>query len=142
MWIMTPFGILMPSAIPADIDAGEFDLQVRARDRAALKKLIKRYMDRAPVSAVLYMPNTDYEYRFHCRKIDFEAAVSEMVREIDYVKFKPQTNRPGNGGDDLHHLYNTLWYMIAKHYDSTIIGGDGPKGEKRRSAKKGRKTHA
>jgi len=139
MWIMTPFGILMPSAIPASVRT-IYDLQVRARDRAALKKFAKRYLLDAEYSPIEYMPHTDYEYRFHCMKDDFAFAMSAMAREIDYVKFKPTTSRPGMGGDDLHDLYNTLWYTIARHYDSTIVGGEGPYGPKRKSVKKGRKA--
>lgn len=143
MWIMTPFGIIMPSAIPDNVGELVFDLQVRAREKAALRKFIKRYMYDDPHTPIEYMPHTDYEFRFHCRKSDFAAATAAMMETIDYVKFKPTTSRPGNGGDDLHNLYNTLWYVIAQHYDSTIVGGEGPHGPKRRvvkrSAKRGSK---
>ena len=118
MWIMTPFGILMPSALPKDIglELGDWDLQVRSREHAALKYLKKRYMNAGTCSRIVNTPNLDYEYRVYTKKIWFADAMDEMIDDIDYEKFKPTTSRKGMGGNKLHNVYNEMWYSYFRAY--------------------------
>jgi hypothetical protein len=131
MWIMTPFGILMPAALPEKIRE-EFtrewnatpdleylivawDLQVRTRDKRALTYLRKRYM-RGTLGPTIATPEMDYDFRAYCSAVDFASAVSLMILEIDYEKFKPETER-FKWGRDLHGLYNKIWGVVFTHYD-------------------------
>jgi hypothetical protein len=129
MWIMTNFGIIMPTALPKTSQAHRdgWELQVRARDRVALQKFRARHMSMFTTSGIEPTPEMDYEYRFYCSRDDFAAALDAMVADIDYEKFKPTVMRKGNGGRGLQNLYNSIWYVVARHYDSVIIGGKGPR---------------
>jgi hypothetical protein len=135
MWIMTNYGILMPSALEAKHcpPGYTWDMQVRARDISALRKAARRMraMD-FEISPVMRTPGMDYEARFYCHADDFGMLMHCEIAEIDYVKFKPATMRKGGGGIDLHNLYNHIWYVVAKFYDSEILGGDGPTKKGRR----------
>lgn len=125
MWIMTPFGILMPAAIPdkvreemisADMgDSLEWDMQVRTRDRRALTYLRKRYM-RNTLGPTIATPEMDYDFRAYCSAVDFGYVVQRMIIEIDYEKFKPETEK-FKWGRDLHVLYNRIWSVVFTHYD-------------------------
>lgn len=125
MWIMTPFGIIMPSAIPATVDLGSYELQVRARDRRALKHFKRTYMWGLEASKIVATPTMDYEFRFYTTRSDFAEGMARAIDDIREPKFKPTAKDA-----DLHHLYNTVWYVVAKHYDAVAVGGEGPKGRK------------
>ena len=127
MWIMTPFGILMPSAIPADAGiSGEWDLQVRSREQRALKHFRKRYMTAGTSSQVVSTPRLDYEYRFYTRRDAFSDGIAEMIADIDYDKFKPTTMRKGMGGEQLHSVYNEMWYSYFRSYSPKYLRPANP----------------
>ena len=132
MWIMTNFGILMPAALPNELrarfyeewdrsvdetDLRPWDLQVRSRDRATLRKLRKRMQRFTVTSEVVATPELDYEYRLYCMRNDFAFWVRSAVLEIDYEKFKPTTMRKGGGGRKLHDLYNRIWSVVFASYE-------------------------
>ncbi len=129
MWIMTPFGIIMPSQRSATSMNGDArSLQVRARDRRALKYLRDHYMG-GELSKIVHTPERDYEYRAYCTPIAFAEAMTAMVLDINYEKFKPQAEKvlgPEAGGD-LHTLYVRIWHIVAQHYDSPILRRYDPK---------------
>lgn len=129
MWIMTSEGFVTPADIPAalkrqfqDLDFVDYDMQLRARDRKVLVKLRKRMIaNGCSVSAISDTRDRDYEYRVYVIRDEFANVLADMVRAIDYEKFKPTTERRGGGGKDTHNLYIKLWYAIAEHYDSPIL---------------------
>lgn len=114
MWIMTPFGILMPAQRPeitiTDDKWRDAKLQIRVRDRRALVYLRKNYMGRK-LGPIIATPDLDYDYRSYCTHDDFAAVVARMVIDIDYAKFKPEAI-----DDNLHHLYNRIWAVVSVHY--------------------------
>lgn len=138
MWIMTSYGILMPASLPAEVlnrfndewntnpssppGMGSWNLQIRSRDRATLMKARRLMIAMgSEVSVVEYTPKLDYEYRFYCDARDFADFIGAEINHIDYEKFKPTTERKGGGGRGLHNLYNSIWGVIARYYDSDAI---------------------
>jgi hypothetical protein len=117
MWIMTSDGFVALAAS----DRPQWELQVRARDRETLQKIRSRYptTERSKIFTTL---DRDYEYRFYTTKAAFAEVAAAMIIEIDYQKFKPTTERRGRGGRKVHDLYVALWYVIARHYRSPILG--------------------
>lgn len=113
MWIMTPFGILMPSTRPDHaIKRGDSrKLQIRVRDRRALTYLRDNYMG-DELSKIVATPKMDYNFRAYCTHDDFARAVAQMIVDIDYEKFKPESV-----SHDLHKLYNEIWYVVFDHYE-------------------------
>lgn len=113
MWIMTPFGILMPSIRPdhAIKRSDTRKLQIRVRDRRALVYLRDNYMG-DELSKIVATPKMDYNFRAYCEHDDFARAVARMILDIDYEKFKPETV-----SDDLHKLYNEIWFVVFEHYE-------------------------
>ncbi len=129
MWIMTPFGILMPSQRPTATMVGDArSLQIRARDKQALQFLKRHYMP-TTLGKIIHTPDFDYEYRAYCTKADFAEAMDRMIGEIDYEKFKPQTEVALGkiDGGKLHTLYNRIWSVVAQHYDSSVLRRYEPK---------------
>lgn len=125
MWIMTSYGVLMPAHLPQEfrpLKHPEWDLQVRARDRDALIKLRTKMLEfGANVGRIRDTRTFDYEWRMYCDKASFANVMALEIMAIDYRKFKPTTERPGMGGDDLHNLYDHIWYVMAQHYESPIL---------------------
>jgi|SRR5688572_12550132 len=131
MWIMTSYGIIMPAAIPANVRPfypfdgwdDNWDLQVRARDRKALEKVRRRLntFNGTPPSKIVATPTRDYEFRMYVDRDDYALLVATEIREIDYAKFKPTTERRGGGGAKLHNLYTRIWFAVADAYDSPIL---------------------
>lgn len=119
MWIMTPFGIIMPaspakSSLPEGESVSDW-LQVRARDRQALTYLRKNYCMGKRLGRIIYTPQRDYEYRAYCRKVDFIDAMRRVIEDIDYEKFKPQAHT-----ESLHDLYLKIWGVVFSHYDRRV----------------------
>lgn len=126
MWIMTPFGILMPAAIPEDVDQAPELLQIRARDRRALIYLRDNYMH-GELGKIKHTPSFDYQYRAYADRLHFADAISRMIVEIDYEKFKPESK-----WRDLHDLYNRIWGVVFDHYGASAAI---PKPKTRKGAK-------
>lgn len=116
MWIMTPFGIIMPTLRPTNtVNYGDdCTMQVRARDKRALEYLRDHYME-AELGSIIHTPEFDYEYRAYCKPNDFAWAVHNMIIDIDYEKFKPNTL-----WQDLHDLYNKIWGTVYVHYNPSF----------------------
>lgn len=107
MWICTPFALLMPSLRPANtVPAGDNRLiQVRARRRIDLTRFRDLYMPE--LGEIIEIPHTDYEVRAYCTHEQLAAAVAKVVMDIDFVKFKPTTERFKD--HQLHNAYNAMW---------------------------------
>lgn len=115
MWVMTSFGVLMPSLRPANtIDPGDNRvIQVRARRRQDLDILREQYMG-DDLGPVVFMRNTDYEYRAYCTRAAWARAMAAMSLDIDYTKFKPSTEDKYQDRQ-LHALYNQIWGVVQRH---------------------------
>lgn len=115
MWVMTSFGVLMPSLRPANtIDPGDNRvIQVRARRRQDLDILREQYMG-DDLGPVIFMKNTDYEFRAYCTRAAWARAMAAMSLDIDYTKFKPSTEEKYNDRQ-LHALYNQIWGVVQRH---------------------------
>jgi hypothetical protein len=118
MWVMTSFGILMPSAIPASVSVKDpsWTLQVRARDRQTLTTALE-WMNTYELghSKIIATPDLDYEYRFYCSHGSFAELMDVLVGQIDYEKFKPTTELMPQTRH-LHDLYNEIWGVVFTHY--------------------------
>lgn len=111
MWAMTSFGILMPAIRPPHTVAFGDDrtMQIRARRARELDILRAKYMP-GKLGPNLHTPDKDYEYRAYCTPEAFALAMARMVTEIDYLKFKPTTDRYAD--NDLHSCYNRIWSVV------------------------------
>lgn len=133
---MTSQGIIMPAAIPDHVKASNpatrgFNLQLRARDKFVLRHVRQGIMrmtnerglnatSRA-ISRIEATPDCDYEFRMYTTAYHFGEWMRDEIGRIDYTKFKPTTERKGGGGAALHHLYDSIWGVIATFYDSRIL---------------------
>lgn len=108
VWIATPFGFLMPAIRPPDtVPSGDTrTLQVRSRRAVDLDILRAVYLP-GKLGRTLHTPYMDYRYRAYCTPEAFGFAVAQMIVDIDYTKFKPQTDRFRD--DALHAFYNRVW---------------------------------
>lgn len=141
MWIFTSAGILMPADLPEAFRLSEhthLDMQVRARDRDVLEKLVVDLKAQNEgwdvVGPIMDTGHMDYEWRVYVDRDAFGVWVSRQVINIDYTKFKPTTMRPGGGGQLLHHVYVAVWHAIASLYGSPVLDAT-PKRAKRSSRK-------
>jgi hypothetical protein len=115
MWIMTHFGILMPSLRPEDtvLPGDNRLIQIRARRAKDLNYLRDHY---APyLGATLFIGDTDYQYRAYCTHRELADITSQLALEIDYVKFKPTTDR--HNDKPLHDLYNRIWSDVLDAFE-------------------------
>lgn len=111
MWAMTSFGILMPAIRPLHTVPIHDDrtMQIRTRRAKDLDILRAQYMQ-GQLGANIHTPDKDYEYRAYCRPEDFASAMARMILEIDYLKFKPTTDRYAD--NKLHTCYNRIWTTV------------------------------
>lgn len=113
MWVMTHFGILMPSLRPEKTYDPEQDpraIQIRTRRSWELDYLRKTY---APwLGETIYLGDgvSDYQYRAYCTHEQLAEIMKMLSLEIDYTKFKPTTDR--HGDTKLHMLYNRIWSAV------------------------------
>ncbi len=119
MWVMTSFGILMPSLRPqGTVPVGDNrPLQVRARRRGDLDILRERYQP--DLGRTIHLRDTDYEYRAYCTLESWQRALALISADIDYTKFKPTTETKFHD-KALHQLYNSLWSVIFNKFDVGI----------------------
>lgn len=112
MWIMTPFGVLMPCRIPPKHQNPKDPrtMQVRARRAKDLDILRALYMQ-GRLGQTLHTRDKDYEYRAYCTPEDLKIALCDMVDDAaTYDKFKPETLRFEDW--DLYRTYNKIWNVV------------------------------
>ncbi len=130
MWLMTSFGILMPSLRPEKYtpDWDDRKLQIRARRSKDLDILRAEYM-KGSLGGTIYTPDKDYEYRAYCTHEAWAIACMKLMMEIDYVKFKPTTDRYRD--HRLHSVYNRIWGVViadlsTKHHRDEYLHSRRP----------------
>lgn len=116
MWIMTSWGILMPSVRPAETipEGDDKVIQIRARRYVELYRLKKMYMPK--LGEIIFMPNTDYEYRVYCTHAELGEALVKISADIDYTKFKPTTEDYND--KELHSAYNAIWGILYDRFST------------------------
>lgn len=141
MWIMTSFGVLMPSVRPeGTVPAGDNRLiQVRARRAQDLRILKAEYLPE--LGEIIEIPYSDYEYRAYCTHEQWAAALAAMAMDIDYTKFKPTTETKYRD-PQLHALYNRIWslffgFVSTKEHQARYW--HGPAGDRINRFKRGSK---
>lgn len=114
MWVMTPFGILMPALRPPDtVPEGDVQtLQIRTRRRKDLEILRDEYMGEA-LGEIIHTPTFDYNYRAYCTPQAFSDALGKMTHAIDYERFKPTTEAKYKDAE-LHSVYNSIWGTVTR----------------------------
>lgn len=116
MWVMTSFGILMPSLRPPKtVPLGDNrTLQVRTRREQDLDILRDEYMG-DQLGPTIATPDFDYNYRAYCTPEAFGQAVYQLSLDINFEKFKPTTMRYGDS--ELHGVYNRIWTTVCQLND-------------------------
>lgn len=111
MWLMTSFGILMPSDRTRFTPEGDpRTLQVRCRRSRPLEILKALYLP--DLGEIEHTPTFDYNYRAYCTPQQFADAASKIALDIDYEKFKPTTVRYDDS--KLHEVYNAIWGVMTR----------------------------
>lgn len=130
MWLFTPGGVYMPGLIPEKhipADRPDRVLQVRTRRRIDLERLRDSYMGEE-LGEILESPGMDYNFRAYCSLEAWAKACYKMALDIDYVKFKEQTEKkfPGPEGKKLHSVYTSIWSTLTALGRPYAGGGDTP----------------
>lgn len=112
MWIMTSYGILMPALRPADTIAEGDDRTLQVRSRRAKDLDILRVEFMPELGETIHTPEFDYNYRAYCTPQQFADAVARQIMEIDYLKFKPTTDRYKD--HELHGALNSIWGTVCR----------------------------
>lgn len=117
MWLCTPGGVYMPGLIPTNhipADHPERVLQVRTRRRVDLERL-SGYMGDT-LGEILESPGMDYNFRAYCSLEAWATACYKMAMDIDYIKFKEQSEKkfPGPDGKLLHDVYTSMWGTLTR----------------------------
>lgn len=108
MWIMTQDGFFSVVARHGKDER----LTVRARSRADLDRLHKRYPTLVPAldSNAEYAANRDYPWRVVMSRNAFARVMSAEVIDLDYSNFKNAVaKRLGNDREDTYH---TVWDVL------------------------------
>lgn len=126
MWICTPFGILMPALRPAHTleEGDKRTLQVRARERAYLDVFRERYCPGLGDS--IHFPTQDYQWKAYISPQELADAVALLMLDIDYMKFKPESEHERWGltaklRGRLHSCYSRMWGDQLDYGDGTSV---------------------
>jgi hypothetical protein len=130
MWDFTPFGLLMPAAVPMDkadekLTEGKYDLQVRGRAASHLQYFMDNYMEPGSFHDEIELtPSMDYNARFYTTREAYADGIRGVILDIDYKKFKPEAERLGDDGqlmygtkDDTslyHNVLNSIWGSVCR----------------------------
>jgi len=106
MWVFTQDGFI--SAVDNNQMPGK--LTVRARDRKSLELLSD-----VTGSAIIELPNRDYEYRVYVTRDDFASFLVSHVDHLDYSNFK---NRIWDTrGEVYHDACSDVWGAMLQVSD-------------------------
>jgi hypothetical protein len=112
MWLITRYGFFSVVQKP-----GEKDLTIRARARADLEALRRRYLP--SMGDIRVDEGTDYHYRAS------HAAVAEALRcsvmDVNYANFKDTV--ADEQGPERAHIYSRVWSVLCKVQDEQTGGG-------------------
>jgi hypothetical protein len=124
LWIMTPFGVLMPALRPKYLlkDGDKRTLQVRTRRAEYLDAFREQYCP--DLGENEHHPSQDYQWKAPVTPEALAGAVARMVMDTDTGKFKPLTEGPKGLKDkklakDLHAMYTGLWSSQLRYGDGT-----------------------
>ena len=104
MWLLTPDGFY--SIVEK---SGEDGLCVRARVADDLDRLRDRYLP--SLSATLETLGSDYRYRAWASREAMAAAMTTIVRELDYDNFKDEVARTDYKRADAYH---DVWEVLGR----------------------------
>lgn len=127
MWVMTSYGIFMPSMRPADHTPKDDDriMQIRARRRVELQRLCKVHPTLGFTSSdIEYTDFTDYEYRIYCTRAQLALWLHDEGAAIDYVKFKDTTKRWND--EKLHTAYIKIWGLLYEMFSTNKMFSPRP----------------
>lgn len=96
MWIFTTSGFVSAVSNPDGI------IKVRARDRASLEPLSKKYQ-----IEITQTPIADYPYRLEISAENFAHWVNEQVNKIEYSNFKSEVQI--HRGSNFAQVLQTVW---------------------------------
>jgi hypothetical protein len=99
MWLITNFGFF--SIVEKSEDKGNDTLTVRARVRADLEELGKRYLP--GMGAIVEHGGTDYPYRATASRAELAIAVLHATLDIDYSNFKSSVAKAQGGPAEQPH---------------------------------------
>lgn len=122
-WIFLPGSMMMPAMAPMEkadpaFTLGYRELQVRGRLVSHLRDFIETYMDPHGLdhSEIQETPDKDYNARFYCTKEAYAQAMYHAMLDIDYRKFKEQSERRKLDGTpryakgrEYHQVLNSMW---------------------------------
>lgn len=98
MWVFTKYGFF--SAVCARQGSGKHGqpvdtnrIMVRARVRAHLESLKKRFADLLGQCEIQQFAGTDYAFRFFVAKPVWAQVLAELAEETDYDNFKSEVAR-------------------------------------------------
>ena len=108
MWLITNFGFFSIVQKP-----GDTDLTIRARVRADLDALRKKYLPR--LGEITKSDVTDYRYRAKVSRAELEEAMGKIVRDITYDNFKNCVAK--QQGHKRAHIYHKVWEDLLELSD-------------------------
>lgn len=127
-WIFLPGAMMMPSETPMDIadpklTLGTRNIQVRGRLVSHLQHFIDTYMEPHGLdhSEIEETPDMDYTCRFYATKESFAMGMYHAMMDIDYRKFKQQSERTNEDGSlmfergkEYHSVLNSIWSVSTR----------------------------
>jgi hypothetical protein len=120
MWLFTKHGYF--SAVCARKGSGNFGqpvdpdrIMVRARVRAHLETLKKRFPDLLGACDIHESAGTGYAYRLFVQKPTWVQVLAGLAEEIDYDNFKSEVARhQGRAGADYEHSLHEVWSVMYR----------------------------
>jgi hypothetical protein len=105
MWVISKAGFF--SVVQK---AGEDGLTIRARARADLETLRRKYLP--TLGEIIECDGTDYRYRARATHADFATALAAIVTDIGYPNFKNAV--AATQGHERADVYHDVWRTLGR----------------------------
>jgi len=114
MWLFTRYGFF--SATVSALDPGA--MQVRARDRDHLERLIERFPDELGALKILETTDSDYRFRLIVKRSEWPTLAARLAEDVDYGNFKSDAAKRFGSKSKyvraLHEVWGVMYGLQAR----------------------------
>jgi hypothetical protein len=105
MWLFTRYGFF--SVTVSSVDPGT--MQIRARDRGHLERLIERFPGELGAAAILETKDSDYRFRLIVKRSEWPTLAARLAADIDYGNFKSDAAKRFGTKSEYVHALHDVW---------------------------------
>lgn len=108
MWLFTRYGFFSATVSSLDSEA----IQVRARDRDHLERLIERFPDELGALKILETTDSDYRYRLIVKRSAWPKIAARLAEDVDHGNFKSDAAKQFGSKSKYVRALHEVWGLM------------------------------